>query len=427
MTLSIQGVTSEGAGIARHEDGRVVFVQRSAPGDRVRAAVPPGTSRWARGRLISIEESGEARRTAPCPHYIRCGGCTLQHMDYPSQVEAKRLIVLEALRRIGRWSELPDPRATPSPQEFRYRNRMTFTLLRRGSDGGKIIAGLHDFERPERVIDIDGRCLLPEEPIAEVWEALRREWGPGAVRLPSGSDLRLTLRSTLAGKVLLSIAGGRGAGEPEELITRIPALEAIWQTFPGTGRSPRLLAGVESTFDRWEGEEIELRPTAFLQVNRQGAEPLREAVLKEVTGPGAEGRVLDAYCGAGVYGRELARRGRECIGIELDPGAVRAAREGAPEGFTVLSGRVEDLIEQTLPAGTAILNPPRTGAGPEILDSLSASGVKRIVYVSCDPATLARDTAGLNGLFRVSALEVFDLFPQTSHVETLMTLDRVES
>jgi 23S rRNA (uracil1939-C5)-methyltransferase len=302
---------------------------------------------------------------------------------------------------------------------------MTFSLLRRGVDGGTVVAGLHEIDRPERVLDIDGRCLLPEEPIARVWDGLRREWGPGAVRLPSGPDLRLTLRATVSGRVLLAIDGGRGAGEPEELMRRIPELEAVWQTFGGTDRAPRLLAGEARTQDVWEGEEIEVRPTAFLQVNRLGAESLREVVIEEVMESGGPRRVLDAYCGAGIYGREIARRGGECVGIELDPGAVRIARAGAPQGFRVLMGRVEDLLSETLPTDVALLNPPRAGVGKGVMEALRDAAVERLVYVSCDSATLARDTLLLGGRYRVSSFHFFDLFPQTAHVETVLSLDRV--
>jgi 23S rRNA (uracil1939-C5)-methyltransferase len=334
-------------------------------------------------------------------------------------------MVLEALKRIGKWEDLPEPTLNGSPLEFRYRNRMTFTLLRRGVDGGTVVAGLHEIEHPERVLDTDGRCLLPEEPISRVWDQLRSEWGPGAVRLPLGPELRLTLRATISGKVLLAIEGGKGAGEPEELLKRIPDLGAIWKTYGGTGRSPKLLAGETRTQDLWEGEAVELMPSAFLQVNRRGAEPLREAVVAEVLGLGEGGRVLDAYCGAGIYGREIARAGRECIGIELDSGAVRVARDGAPAGFRVISGRVEDRLPEALPVDVAVLNPPRTGVEQGVMEALTAAGVERMVYVSCDPATLARDTALLGGAFRVSSFQIFDLFPQTAHVETVLTLDRV--
>jgi len=423
VEIEVEGITSEGAGVGRLPDGRVAFIHRTAPGDRVSAAVQGNTARWARGKLLSIEAEGEARREAPCPYFDRCGGCTLQHLSYPAQLAAKRQVVLEALRRIGKWEDLPEPIMHGSPLEFRYRNRMTFTLLRRGVDGGTVVAGLHEIERPERVLDIDGRCLLPEEPIARVWDQLRSEWGPGAVRLPFGPELRLTLRATVSGKVLLAIEGGKGAGEPEELLKRIPDLEAIWQTFGGTERSPKLLAGESRTQDLWEGEAVELRPTAFLQVNRLGAEPLRKSVVGEVLRLGEGRRVLDAYCGAGIYGREIARSGRECIGIELDAGAVRVARDGAPSGFQVISGRVEDRLSEALPADVAILNPPRTGVGKGVMEALVAAGVKRIVYVSCDPATLARDTSLLGSAYRVTSFQIFDLFPQTAHIETVLTLD----
>ena len=342
-------------------------------------------------------------------------------------MESKRSIAVEALRRIGKREDLPEPVLHPSPLEFRYRNRMTFTLLRRGVDGGRVIAGLHEIDRPDRLVEVDERCLLPEGPIAQVWGELRREWGPGAVRLPGGAELRLTLRATREGRVLLAVDGGKGSGEPEELLARIPGLQAVWQTFGRTGRAPRLLAGEGSLPEQWEGEEFELRPTAFLQVNRAAVEPMRAAVLAAIVAKGEGRTVLDAYCGTGSYGREVARRGGRCIGIELDPGAARAAREGAPEAFRVVEGRVEDHLAGALPAEVAVLNPPRAGVAPGVMEALARAGVERIVYASCDPATLARDLQRLGEGYRISGFEIFDLFPQTAHLETLLVLDRMET
>jgi tRNA/tmRNA/rRNA uracil-C5-methylase (TrmA/RlmC/RlmD family) len=159
-----------------------------------------------------------------------------------------------------------------------------------------------------------------------------------------------------------------------------------------------------------------------MQVNREGGGLLHRAVLRAI-GPAQGLTVVDAYAGVGVLGRILAEQGATVTAIELDREAAGAAEQGAPTTFRMLQGRVEKLLEQALPADLVVLNPPRTGVDEGALARLSASGVRRIVYVSCDPATLARDVRRLAD-FRVAQVSCFDLFPQTTHVETLLVLER---
>lgn len=418
--VDVAGIAAGGAGVGRLPDGRAVFVQRTAPGDRVRVAVVERKRRWARAELRAVLRPGPGRRAAPCPHYDRCGGCTIEHIDYPVQLRVKAGIVAEALRRIG-GLDAPTPDVTPSPHEFRYRNRVSFTLLRLGA--GRVIAGFHELERPGRIVDITGACLLPEPPVADAWAALRREWGRDAHRLPSGRRLRLTLRGAAAGEVSLLVDGGHAPGRPDELLQRVPALAAVWHR-PEGARDWTLLAGAAAVAEQWADEDVALSGVAFLQVNRAAAAALEEHVIRlagAVAGPGA--RVVDAYCGVGLHARRLAREGAAVVGIELDPDAVREARRAAPPDTEFLEGRVEDLLPAALPADLVILNPPRRGLHAAVPAALVARPPARLIYVSCDPATLARDLARLQPAFRLRSLRCFDLFPQTTHVETVAELE----
>lgn len=477
VELRVESIGAGGSGVGRLPDGRAVFVHRTAPGDMVRAELTRVRKRWARARLGHVIEPGPHRRPPPCPHYERCGGCTLEHLEYHAQLEAKGTIVVEALRRIGKRIDLPAPELHPSPREVRYRNRVTFALRR--LPGGRVVAGFHELERPDRILDVDGRCLLPEGPVAETWDALRVAWGPGADRLPPGDRLRVTLRGTEDGAVIMVVepdrtADGPGAtpaahatpgtgqapgtdhGDPEALVREVPGLAAVWGRSPGGEAA--LLAGEDEVEEVWYGERVRIHPDAFLQVNRRAAEHLHDLVLREAGVP--RGRlILDAYCGVGVYGRRLAAHGAAAVGIEADPGAAAMARDRPVEGFRLLEGRVEDRLDEALPVDLAILNPPRTGVAEGVMERLGAgsagrSAVRpdratassgrdhagsgdrkaarsavppaRILYVSCDPATLARDVERLGTGYRISRLQVVDLFPQTAHVETVLTLDRAE-
>lgn len=416
VTLRIDSIAAGGEGVGRLEDGRVVFVHRTAPGDLAEVGLTEKRERWARGRLLRVLEPSPERRPAPCPHYARCGGCTLEHMPYDAQLRAKARIVADALTRIGGMPTEP-PEVVPSPREFRYRNRVSFAL-RRGASG-RVEAGFHAIGAPDELVDIGGSCLLPEEPISRVWDAMRASWGPDARLLPSGERLRLTLRATAAGEVSLLVEGGFTPGRPEELMQRVPGLVAIWHR--PREASPELIAGSPGLPETWGDETVELSGTAFLQVNREAAALLEAHVLGRA-GDVAGLRVVDAYCGVGLHARRFARDGAHVVGIELDPQAVEAAIAAAPAGAEFVEGPVEELIRQYLPADLVILNPPRAGIDAEVADALLAARADRILYVSCNPATLARDLKRLAPAYTLAGVRSFDLFPQTAHVESVAEL-----
>jgi 23S rRNA (uracil1939-C5)-methyltransferase len=420
VRLAIESIAAGGEGVGRLEDGRVVFVHRTAPGDRVEARLTQRGKRWARGRLLRVLEPSPDRRDAPCAFYAECGGCTLEHLVYPAQLAAKRRIVADALARIG-GVEVEVPEVVPSPREHRYRNRVSFALRRLG--GGRVEAGFHAIDDPDRIVDVDGRCLLPEEPISAVWDRMRAAWGPDARLLPSGERLRLTLRATAAGGVALLVEGGYAPGRPDDLLAAVPGLLAVWHR-PGETR-PELIAGAPGLPETWGEETVELSGAAFLQVNRSAA-ALLEAHVMEQVGDVAGLRVVDAYCGIGLHTRRLARAGAHVVGVELDEDAVAAARHAAPENAEFVAAPVEEVLPDHLPAELVILNPPRAGVAAEVADALLAAPPERIVYVSCDPATLARDVRRLATGFRLEEVRCFDLFPQTAHVETVAVLERIE-
>jgi 23S rRNA (uracil1939-C5)-methyltransferase len=414
--LRIDSIAAGGEGVGRLVDGRAIFVHRTAPGDEVDVAVTTSRPRWARGRLLRLVVPSPQRREPPCPHYLECGGCTLEHIRYDAQLEAKRLIVKNALERIG-GIRIDIPEVVPSPLQIRYRNRVSFALRRSGVT--KVEAGFHAIHDPSRIVPIDGRCLLPEPPIAAVWDRLRAEWGPGAARLPAGSALRLTLRTSASGAVSLLIEGGSGSGYPEELIARVPELNSIWHR-PDQHRVVHL-AGDPGLLETWGGESFTVGGTAFLQVNREAADLLEQHVA-DLAGDLSGQRVVDAYCGIGTHSRRMAARGAIVTGIELDSEAASTAGRLAPSGVEVLTGRVEDFLASSLPADLLVLNPPRPGVAREALDTILAREPGRIIYISCDPATLARDLRLLHESYDLVSIRCFDMFPQTAHVESVVEL-----
>jgi 23S rRNA (uracil1939-C5)-methyltransferase len=418
-TVQIEDFSADGAGVAHLADGRVVFVHRTAPGDEARIRLTQEKRRWARGTLVALEQPSPLRRDAPCPHYTRCGGCTLEHISYEAQLEAKRRRVVETVRRIGGIAAEPTA-VVASPEEFRYRNRVSFALLR--LEGDRVLAGFHDIDDPNRIVDIGGACLLPEPAVAAAWAALRAAWGPSARLLPAGRKLRLTLRGTVNGETTLLVEGGHGDGQPDLLMERVPGLAAIWHR-PDPGREPQLLAGNARVVEEWQGERIGLGGALFLQVNR-GAAALLEAHVIEQAGPVDGLKVIDAYSGVGLHARRLARLGAQVTAIELDPHAVAEGRAAAPE-VNFVAGAVEQHLAQQLPADLLIVNPPRAGLGAEVRAALLRQPPARMLYISCDPATLARDAESVAARLVLRSVRCFDLFPQTAHVETVAEFECV--
>jgi 23S rRNA (uracil1939-C5)-methyltransferase len=409
VSVTVRGIAAGGSGVADLPDGRVVFVPRTAPGDRASVQIERSKPRWATGSLCELIEASPERREPPCVLYDVCGGCQLQHLPYERQLEWKARFVKDALERIG-GLDVPDlPPIVRSPRETHYRNRISFALRR--LTGGRVVAGFHALERPGRIVDVVSECVLPRPVLLGAWSALRAGWGESAARLPLGERLRLTLRDE-AGGVVLVVEGGERGWCAEPLLEAVPSLGAIWHRPGEGGGTPQLVAGA-----------AEAGAPAFAQVNAEVSALLADHVLELVGLLGRDaGSAVDAYSGIGEHARRLAERGWKVTAIELDPTACRAARAAAADRWSVLEGRVEDRLADALPADLVIVNPPRAGLDPEVVRLLLNCAAPKLIYVSCDPATLARDVAALGGAYDASSIRCFDLFPQTAHVETVLSL-----
>ncbi len=413
--VTVKSIGAGGFGVAALPDGKVVFIPRTAPGDRVRIRVVKEKARWARGEAVEWVREGPGRRQPPCPMYSRCDGCSLQHLEYGDQLRWKSGMVGDALRRVGKVG-VRNPEVVPSPREFHYRNRVTFTLRR--LPGGRIVAGFRELGHRGRVLNLESECLLPEEPIRTAWGQLRQEWGTNAHRLPGGRQIRLTLQNGLDGVSLL-MRGGKGRGDPETILERVAGLCSVWQEVRGEG--VRHLAGESFIRIRWGEGALKLGGGGFVQVNAAAGEALYDYVLGEI-GDVKGRRVIDAFCGPGILGRAIAGLGADVTGIDVAPSGTAASRNREGTGFKRLVGRVEKELKRLLPAEVVLLNPPRTGMDASIPSALESKPAKMIVYVSCDPATLARDLKRMESSYRVTRVRSFDFFPQTGHVETVVTL-----
>lgn len=420
--LAVESVAVGGDGVAREESGRVVFVPRTAPGDRVRARITEEHGSYARAEVTEILEAGPRRREPPCRHYDEgCGGCQLQHLEMEAQRAAKRRMVRDTLRRIGdREAEVEE--TVPSDRPLGYRNRVRLTVRR--EDGG-VRAGYHRRGAPGRIVDVE-ECPLAEEPLREAWAQLRRSWGAGAGRMPGEGEVRLTLRATEDGDVGLLAEGGeeRRPGDPESVFRGCGRLVSYHWKPVDAGR--RKMAGEERLRERWRSRDLEVGPETFLQVNRRVADAMEEHLdrrLGELEGR----RVLDLYAGVGLRALRWAEAGADAAACEVSEEAVadgRRASEAAGVDVPLRAGRVEDALEEMLPADDVVVNPPRRGLSEAVCRRLAESEVERVAYVSCDPATLARDVKRMGEGWRVGEVQPFDAFPQTAHVETILWLHR---
>ncbi|NUR20672.1 MAG: class I SAM-dependent RNA methyltransferase [Gemmatimonadaceae bacterium] len=400
--LEFASIAAGGDGVGRTE-GQVVFVPRAAPGDVVRVALE-AKGRFARGEITELLRAAPARVDPPCPHYTadRCGGCQLQHMSYDAQLAAKERIIVDTLARIGK-REVAVREVRPSAQPWRYRRKLTLAL--RWARGRGWIAGLHPYDDPGAVFAL-GDCPITDERVDAVWRAIMRH----AKLLPRVPALRGAVRLLDHGASFV-LEGGRQWREAEALLAGVPELRAIWWA-PEGGR-PRLVA---------RRDEAATAGASFVQVNVAVGGALHDHVVERVLSY-APRVVVDAYAGTGDTAVRFAAAGARVTAIELDreAAALAASRLAAPS--TVVVGKVEEHLAATLPADVVVINPPRTGVDPRVTDALERArpAPRAVIYVSCDPATLARDLARMPG-YRVRDAIAFDMFPQTAHVETVCEL-----
>jgi 23S rRNA (uracil1939-C5)-methyltransferase len=357
--------------------------------------------RFAEGTWVELRTPSPVRVEPPCEHYVRnrCGGCQLQHVSYDAQLDAKRTIIADAFARIAKRAETVGAvRASPSP--WRYRHKLTLAI-RRGPAGW--FAGLHPYDAPGRVFPLVD-CPITDERVVDIWRGVMRE----SRGFPAAHELRGAVR-LLGEGASFTMEGGAAWPAADTLLTRVPALTEVWWI---PERGTRTLVARRG--------DPGPPGAAFAQVNAAVAPLLREHVLRLVRAH-RPASVIDAYSGAGDTAVALAADGVRVTAIELDADAARfaAARLTAPSRS--VRARVEHALHNVLPADVVILNPPRTGVDVGVVTSLLAAPPRGIVYVSCNPATLARDVARLAG-YRVASLEAFDMFPQTAHVETVCEL-----
>lgn len=442
MTLTIKslGINGEGIGYFKR---KIVFVDKALPGEVVHAQVTEVKDKYALARLLRVVEKSKSRTVPPCPVYEECGGCSLQHMDYQAQLASKKEIVIESLRKYARLDNPPVADTIGMDNPWGYRNKAQFQV---GKQDGKLIAGLYQ-TGSHKLVNLEG-CQVQHDATSQIVQAAKQileELG-----IPVYDERK---RTGVIRTIVARVAFGTGETQltlvtatPDiprvkelilELRTRLPQLVGITQNV--NAQKTSLVFG-DKTISLWGKPTIAeklgdlsfaLSARAFFQLNPEQTKKLYDQVKDAARLTGKE-LVLDLYCGTGTIGLWLAPYAREVRGIELIPEAVDDAKRNAEhnqiDNASFHVGRAEQLMPKWAKQGVrpdvVVVDPPRTGLDDALIRSLLDVTPARIVYVSCNPSTLAKDIAKLQAKYKLVSVQPVDMFPHTSHVEAVSLLVR---
>jgi 23S rRNA (uracil1939-C5)-methyltransferase len=443
LELTIESLAYGGNGVARL-NGFVVFVRRGLPGDTVRARVTKVQRRHAEALVVDVVAPGPLRVDAPCAHYPACGGCRFQDLGYDAQVDAKHRWVADSLQRLAGLAEPPLEQIVPAASQFHYRNKMEYSFTQL-EDGPTL--GLHKAGRWDEVLEIE-KCWLTSDTGNSIRNTIR-EWAREE-RLTAYDQethegyLRhlLVREGRNTGQALVQLVTNRGERFDRErlieVLTAIPAVRSIhWSVNSGvaeiTNLPTELLWGEDAIEEEIDGLRFRVRPNAFLQTNTEMAAQLY-AIAREFAGLSGGETVYDLYCGIGTIGLSLAARAMTVWGIEISEESVACAIENQElngiANVAFFAGNVgevlTDLRQRAGDPDVVVVDPPRAGLAGKALRRLGEIAAPRIVYVSCNPTTLAGDAKRLAddyGYTLVRARPV-DMFPHTPHVECVALLER---
>ncbi len=454
IDLKIDSVASLGQGIGEYE-GMKVFVDGTVGGDRVKAAFTRIKKNYAEAELKEIKTASADRINPVCPHFEKCGGCQFQYLAYDKQVEMKKTYVIDALERIGGIKNPPVCEVKKMEEPFNYRNKMEYSF---GYDSDMNYAlGFHVPKRRYDIVDIES-CALQPVFFNEILNAVKRfssekNWLPYRYSVNEGFMRSLYIREGLnTGQVMVNIVTDEDL--PDNFNEEIRELAGILKKLKDDRRktvsiyhsvrisrrgmpkriTENLLFGEKSFFEKMtlrngDSLKFEILPQAFFQVNTKQAEVLYSEVI-EMAAEKTHGVIYDLYCGTGTIGLFLAKYADQVYGIEISPEAIQAARENAKINnifnMDFLAGDTTKMLKNVreLPS-LIVVDPPRAGLNEKIIRKINHLSPKSIIYVSCNPASLARDTKMLMEFgFRLKKVKPVDMFPQTYHIETVSLLER---
>jgi len=444
IIVPVHDITHEAEGVGQHQ-GFTIFVPDALPGDTAEVEIISVKPNYARGLIHRLIDSSPERVTPPCPYYAQCGGCQLMHASYAAQLSYKQEQVQAALQRIGGLGKVTIKPVIAMPTPFNYRNKAQFPV---GLQDGQVVMGCYK-QRSHEIVPVES-CLIQYEAnnagLAAVREAVS-SFGISVYKESSHTGmLRHVLvrhaKSTNETMVVLVINGESLplAGDiAREITARLPSVVSVQVNINRKrgniilGEETQLVWGRDYIIDEIAGLKIKVSARSFLQVNPVQTEVLYRKVLEYAALTGKE-TVFDLYCGVGTIGLSLASQAKQVIGIEVIHDAVRDAEDNAKlndiGNARFFAGLAEEVVPRLIQDGHApqvcIVDPPRAGCDERLLATLAALLPERIIYVSCNPSTLARDLRYLGERgFRTLEVQPVDMFPHTSHVETVALMSRV--
>lgn len=465
-TMTADAAAFEGGCVARFE-GMAVFISGCVPGDTVRVLVTKTKKRFAEARTVEVLAPSPTRVAPPCSYFGTCGGCKWQNLAYAEQLKWKRQHVVDAFERIGGLESLDVRMTIANAEEYWYRNKMEFSFgdqrwlteeeIASGREFKRGFAlGLHVPGRFDRVLDVD-HCWLQSELSNRILNATRafaldNELSIYNTRSHTGLLRHLVVRQSRATReTMIVLVTSDDATETIDRYTRFIRVEVpeVTTIIQGINRKKaqiafseetRVLYGPGTITERVAGNDFTISPFSFFQTNSQQAERLYEQAL-EAAGIGVDDVVWDLYCGAGTITLAAARMARQAVGIELNPVSIDDARANAAHNdvgnVEFIAGDLKNVLEELRLAeagrsvehhlvrpDVVITDPPRAGMHEDVVRRLLELAPARIAYVSCNPATQARDFAILADSYDVEYVQPVDMFPQTYHVETVARLVR---
>ena len=438
--IEIKTLGTSGEGVGRYQEF-TVFVPYALPGEKVLAGIEEVKKTYAKGKLQKILTKSADRVAPICAIYDKCGGCQLQHLDYMAQLKAKRQQVIDAITRIGKQSGVYVEPTIGAATPWNYRNKMQFPV---GKQKGKTIIGCFA-QGSHQIIDTTD-CHIQKEGNNEVVNAIREIVNKLNIPVYNEDKHSVVLRHVVGrvGKkgdimVIIVTASDKMPREKEfvkMLRAKLPKVVSIQQNIQTyrnnviMGRDTKLLWGKPTILDNIGRLSFHISPRSFFQVNTEQAEVLYNKALEFADLHGEE-TVIDAYCGTGTITLFLAQKAREVYGIEIVKPAIQDAKKNARDNnvrnaeFIVGDATVimPKLYRQGIRANVVVVDPPRAGCTEVVLETFANMKPEKIVYVSCNPASLARDMAVLEKLgYKAKKVQPVDMFPNTSHVETVVLL-----
>lgn len=405
MSTSIFDVTLNtlvfgGDALGRLPDGRAVFVPYALPGETVRLRIVEEKPHHARAELLEVLQAAEQRISPRCMHFGECGGCHYQHLVYANQLAAKTAILRDQLRRIGGLENIPLQTPVASPQEWHYRNTIQFHLAADGKLGFHRAASEEVFPIRE--------CFLPETTLLDIWERLTFE--------PIADLKRIHVRAG-ANEDMMLVLESDDIQAPEMTVEELP-LSVVHLSPAGA----IVMAGSDHMMMEIGEKRFQVSAGSFFQVNNSVAHLMVDHILKNLSLSGKE-TLLDIYCGVGLFGAFLAPQVDRLIGVESSSYACDdfVINLNDYDNVELYQDAAENVLPQlNISPEVAIVDPPRAGMTKGALQGLLRLAPRTLVYVSCDPSTLARDMRVLvNSGYRLESITPFDMFPQTCHIESI--------